>query len=195
MIVFLHGILIEKHPDRAWIDCHGVGYEAGITVTCAQKLPAPGQAVRLWVHHHITEADQRLFGFLDTTEKRLFELLITVKGVGPKTALTILSGLDADALGGAIARQDVAALSRVPGIGKKTAERMVIELRDKMGAPGAGIPGGGGSDARTEAASALEALGYRRADADKALATLAKEGADNLPVSDLVKKALQLLHR
>lgn len=193
MIASLRGQLTEKSPNSVVIEAGGVGYEVGISVSCSAELPSVGHEAKLHIHHHITEADQRLFGFLHLAEKRLFELLLTVKGVGPKLALTILSGLDQDGIARAIASQDVGTLSRIPGIGKKTAERIVLELRDKMGGGGSVFRTDAPPDARSEAVSALEALGYKRADAEKAVGLALKEAADASNPGELVKLGLRLI--
>lgn len=193
MIASLRGLLTEKSPNSVVIEAGGVGYEVGISVSCSAELPSAGHEAKLHIHHHITEADQRLFGFLHLAEKRLFELLLTVKGVGPKLALTILSGLDQDGIARAIASQDVATLSRIPGIGKKTAERIALELRDKMGGSGSVFRTDAPPDARSEAVSALEALGYKRADAEKAITQALKEAADASNPGELVKLGLRLV--
>lgn len=193
MIASIRGLLTEKSPNSVVIEAGGVGYEVGISVACSAELPATGKEAKLHIHHHITEADQRLFGFLHLAEKRLFELLLTVKGVGPKLALTILSGLDQDGIARAIASQDVATLSRIPGIGKKTAERIALELRDKMGGAGSVFRTDAPPDARSEAVSALEALGYKRADAEKAITQAIKEATDTSNPGELVKLGLRLV--
>jgi Holliday junction DNA helicase RuvA len=194
MIISLNGILTEKRANHVVVETGGLGYEVGVSVSCSAELPSVGSAVRLHIHHQFTESDQRLFGFLHTQEKRLFELLITVKGIGPKLALTVLSGLDEAGISRAIATQDLPTLSRIPGIGRKTAERIVVELRDKIGpgADGGALPGSD-PDARSEAVAALEALGYKRVDADKAIAGALQEGGDMSNAGDLVKRGLRLV--
>jgi Holliday junction DNA helicase RuvA len=193
MIAFLNGLIAEKKPNSVVMDVGGVGYEVGISVSCSSELPSNGHPAKLHIHHHITEADQRLFGFLHLEEKRLFEQLLTVKGVGPKLALTILSGLDQNGIASAIASQDIVTLSRIPGIGRKTAERIVLELRDKMGGGDMIRTGETTSDARMEAVSALEALGYKRMDAEKAVSLAVKEASDVHNAGELVKLGLRLI--
>lgn len=193
MIVSLHGTLADKRPNQVVIETGGVGYAVGVSVSCAAELPASGASVRLHIHHHFTEGDQRLFGFLRMEEKRLFEQLITVKGVGPKLALTVLSGLDEAGIAKAIASQDLVTLSRIPGIGRKTAERIVVELKDKVGAGGGFTGTDGTTDARSEAVAALEALGYKRTDAEKAVSQALKEAGDPGSSSDLVRLGLRLV--
>jgi holliday junction DNA helicase RuvA len=199
MIAFLDGIIFEKHPNKVVLDVSGVGYEVGISTQTYAILPTTGQKCRLHIYHHMTESEQRLFGFPDRTEMSLFELLITVKGVGPRLALTILSGLPATEISACIVRQDAIMLARTPGIGKKTAERIVLELRDKISA-GAAFPTTPASDsprpgAGSEAVSALEALGFKRADAEKAVLTCIKELPDTTSTGDLVRASLQHLYR
>jgi Holliday junction DNA helicase RuvA len=134
MIAHLRGRLLTKDPNRAVVEAAGVGYELAISVPTYSELPNAGAEVALHVHTHVREDVIALFGFLRTDEKRLFERLIAVSGIGPKLAITILSGMSAGFLVAAIRGNDLAALTKVPGIGKKTAERMVLELRDKLDA-------------------------------------------------------------
>jgi len=138
MISFLQGKLVEALPTHVTLDVHGVGYEALIPLSSYDKLPAPGGEVRLLTHLAIREDAHVLYGFMSTQEREMFRLLInTVSGIGPKIALNILSGMNVTALRGAVANSDVKSLSQISGVGKKTAERIVVELRDKIGAAGA----------------------------------------------------------
>jgi len=199
MIVSLNGILAEKHPNRVVMDVSGVGYEVGISTQAYDSLPETGKPAFLHIYHHITESEQRLFGFVHRNDKSLFEMLITVKGIGPKLALTIMSGMLTDDLVRAIGQQDTAMLARTPGIGKKTAERLVVELKDKIGASiGSSSPSGvsfqpSGPD--QESISALEALGFKRLDAEKAVAQVLKSNPELNDTGNLVRAALQLLYR
>jgi len=136
MIAHLRGRLLAKHPNQAIVETGGVGYDVTISVPTFSDLPAIGGEVTLHIHTHVREDLIALYGFLRPAEKRLFEKLITVSGIGPKLAITILSGMAADEMVKAIRGNDVARLTRIPGIGKKTAERMVLELRDKLPAEG-----------------------------------------------------------
>ena len=136
MIAHLRGRLIAKHPNQAIVEAGGVGYDLTISVPTFSELPAAGEEVSLHVHTHVREDAIALFGFLRPREKQLFERLLTVSGIGPKLAITILSGMAADEMVGAIRGNDIARLTRIPGIGRKTAERMVLELRDKLEAFG-----------------------------------------------------------
>src|SRR5689334_19752024 len=136
MIAHLRGRLIAKHPNQAIVEAGGVGYDVTISVPTFSDLPAAGAEVSLFVHTHVREDALALFGFLRAAEKQLFEKLISVSGIGPKLAITILSGMETNAMVAAIRGNDIAKLTRIPGIGKKTAERMVLELRDKLQAFG-----------------------------------------------------------
>src|SRR5438874_4599983 len=138
MISFLHGKLIESLPTQVTVDVNGVGYEALIPLSSFDKLPSPGSEVKLLTHLAIREDAHVLYGFMTTQEREMFRLLInTVSGIGPKIALNVLSGMNVTALRGAVANSDVKALSQISGVGKKTAERIIIELRDKIGPAGA----------------------------------------------------------
>ncbi len=178
MIAHLRGKLLAKHPNQIIVETGGVGYEVNISVPTFSELPASGSEVALHIHTHVREEVIALYGFLRPAEKQLFEKLMTVSGIGAKLAITILSGMAADEMAGAIRGNDVARLTRIPGIGKKTAERMVLELRDKLPATGISAPTVSALNATEEdVLSALVNLGYQRAAAEKALATAAKSGA------------------
>jgi Holliday junction DNA helicase RuvA len=175
MIAHLRGKLLAKHPNQVIVETGGVGYDVTITVPTFSDLPALGGDVALHVHTHVREDLIALYGFLRPAEKQLFEKLITVSGIGPKLAITILSGMAADEMVGAIRGNDVARLIRIPGIGRKTAERMVLELRDKLpvpGTPAASIPVT--SAVEEDVLSALVNLGYQRAAAERALALIVR---------------------
>lgn len=198
MIAFLKGKIHVKSPNQLILDVRDMGYQLEISNQTFDGLPSEGETVKLLVHHHITDNDQRLFGFLSQNEKDLFELLITVKGVGPKLGLTILSGLPAEEITGAIAQKDKAALSKISGIGKKTAERMILELKDKMSEMVDATYSKGSSalsgNLKEEAVSALQSLGFKKRDAEQAVSMAArKNGSEN--VQDLVKKALSQLNK
>ena len=176
MIAHLRGKLLAKHPNQAIVETAGVGYDVTISVPTFSELPALGGDVALHIHTHVREDAIALYGFLRPSEKLLFEKLITVCGIGPKLAITILSGMAADEMVGAIRGHDVARLTRIPGIGKKTAERMVLELRDKLPQPGPAAAPAVPTMSATEddVLSALLNLGYQRQAAEKALALAAK---------------------
>jgi holliday junction DNA helicase RuvA len=171
MIAHLRGKLLAKHPNQAIVDIAGVGYDVTISVPTFSDLPAVGGEIALHIHTHVREDTIALYGFLRSAEKLLFEKLITVSGIGPKLAITILSGMPADEMVGAIRGNDVARLTRIPGIGKKTAERMVLELRDKLPEAAAAKIAATPPISATEedVLSALVNLGYQRAAAEKAL--------------------------
>ncbi len=179
MIAHLRGKLISRRPNQAIVETAGVGYEATISVPTFSELPALGSEVALHIHTHVREDQIALYGFLRAEEKQLFEKLILVSGIGPKLAITILSGMPVDEMTGAIRGNDVARLTKIPGIGRKTAERMVLELRDKLPPAGAGqahaIPSL--SATQEDVLSALLNLGYQRAAAEKALASIEKNGS------------------
>ncbi|HSY63668.1 MAG TPA: Holliday junction branch migration protein RuvA, partial [Terriglobales bacterium] len=180
MIAHLRGRLLAKHPNQAVLETAGVGYDVTISIPTFSDLPGLGSEVALHIHTHVREDQIALYGFLTAAEKQLFEKLITVSGIGPKLAITILSGMPADEMVGAIRGNDIARLTRIPGIGKKTAERMVLELRDKLPpAPGAEAPATPVMSAIEEdVLSALVNLGYQRQSAERALASVVKSGKD-----------------
>ncbi len=180
MIAHLRGRLISKHPNQAIVEAAGVGYDVTITVPTFSDLPALGSEVALHIHTHVREDAIALFGFLRAEEKRLFEKLITVSGIGPKLAITILSGMATADMVGAIRANDHARLTRIPGIGKKTAERMCVELRDKLDGFGAPQPVVAVSPVEEDVISALTNLGYQRALAEKAVEkAVAAAGREN----------------
>ena len=178
MIAHLRGKLLSKHPNQAIVETGGVGYDVTISVPTFSDLPAVGGDVALHIHTHVREDMLALYGFLRSAEKTLFEKLITVSGIGPKLAITILSGMAADEMVNAIRGNDIARLTRIPGIGKKTAERMVLELRDKLPPEKAGESPATPtlSAVEEDVLSALMNLGYQRASAEKALAAIPKNG-------------------
>ena len=173
MIAFLRGRLLSKSPNRAIVECGGVGYDATISVATFTSLPPEGAEARLHIYTHVREDQIALFGFAEPDEKRLFERLLTISGIGPKLAITVLSGIDAARLVTAIRGNDHATLTRIPGIGKKTADRVVLELKDKLEdmavAPSAASARYG--LAGDDALSALVNLGYARPIAQRAIET------------------------
>ena len=184
----LSGILSEKNPPQVLVDCNGVGYEVDVPMTTFYNLPATGEKVSLLTHFVVREDAQILYGFGTATERASFRQLIKISGVGPRTALGILSGLSADELARAVSDQDVTRLTKVPGIGKKTAERLLLELKGKLGAdlsPSAAASTGNQSDIL----QALLALGYSDKEASAALKVLPAD----VGVSDGIKLALKSL--
>jgi holliday junction DNA helicase RuvA len=169
MIAHLRGKLIAKTPSHAIVEAAGVGYELAISIPTYSHLPGLHQEVALHVYTHVREDALALFGFLQREEKQLFEKLIAVSGIGPKLAVTILSGMSAEAAVAAIRGNDLAALTRIPGIGKKTAERMVLELRDKLDQFAAPPVVPAATAIEEDVISALVNLGYQRSLAERAL--------------------------
>lgn len=198
MITFLHGKLTEALPTQVTVDVNGVGYEVLIPLSSFDKLPQPGHDVKLLTQLIVREDAHTLYGFTSAVERELFRLLINnVSGIGPKTALNILSGMNAVTFRGAVANGDVKALSQISGVGKKTAERIVVELRDKIGAAGAWEASSAqralsSADQKiNDAVLALLALGFKQVDAHntvrQAQATLGLQAT----VEDLVRAALR----
>jgi Holliday junction DNA helicase RuvA len=191
MIAHLRGKLISKHPNQAIVEAAGVGYEVNITIPTFSALPALGADVALFIHTHVREDALALFGFLRGEEKQLFEKLMSVSGIGPRLAITILSGMPTEAMVAAITGNNVAALTRIPGVGKKTAERMVLELRDKLDGFGAPAVAAAASPVEEDVISALVNLGYQRALAEKVVARLGNTSSE--PFDGLFRKALAAL--
>ncbi len=197
MIAYLNGTLIRKKEQECILDVNGVGYRVEISTQTLETMPGNGSELKLLVYHHITENDQRLFGFATQKEKNLFERLITVKGIGPKLALTILSGMQAPALMEAIVTQDTNALGSISGIGKKTAQRMVLELKDKLFDESQPSVVSGDTESRSkrdEAVSALEALGFSKRDSAQMVNQIAGK-SPKTSVSEIVKQALAMSNR
>jgi Holliday junction DNA helicase RuvA len=196
MIVSLEGILIESTPLHAVVEAHGIGYEVNIPVTTAEKLPPPGRPVKLHTLAVYREDSHQLYGFATRDDRDFFRLLVEkVSGIGPKTALNLLSRLSVATLKSAIANSDLKLLANCPGIGKKTAERLVVELRDKVGLPATTLPSEalakeGVPTAFSDTVAALIALGYKAPDADKAARRALSTLGPNTTSEALVKKAL-----
>jgi Holliday junction DNA helicase RuvA len=193
MIARLTGHLAHKSPEALIIDVHGVGYRVLVSLTAFTALPAEGAEVTLGIHTHLRETALELFGFLHAAEQALFGALITVSGIGPRMALNILSGLSAEELIAALADGNVARLVSVPGVGKRTAERLVVDLRDRVRhlalAPASAAGAAAPRDA--EAVSALVNLGYRQVEAERAVRAVMTGGASEL--ADVIRGALQKL--
>jgi Holliday junction DNA helicase RuvA len=195
MIAHLRGRLFSKQPGQAIVEAGGVGYDVVISIPTFTSLPAEGAEVSLHIHTQVREDLLALYGFLDLKEKRLFERLITVSGVGPKLAVTILSGLNPESTVAAIRGQDHATLTRIPGVGKKLAERLVVELKDKLDdmavAPVAVVSAG---PAGEDVLSALVNLGYQRPAAQKAIETaVEKDKAPGKDFDTLFRAALKII--
>ena len=198
MIALLRGTLIEKQPNRLIVDVRGVGYEVQVPLSTFYQMPEPGSDVLLRIHTHVREDTLALFGFITTLEQQIFERLIAIGGVGPKLALAVLSGIEAGDLLRAIQLGDAARLTTIPGIGKKTAERITLELRDRLAKLAASSPDAGGpaakGDMRGDLLSALVNLGYHRPLAERAVDAALKAGGDESFESRL-KLALRDLAR
>jgi holliday junction DNA helicase RuvA len=190
MIGRLTGLLAAKTPPQLLVDVGGVGYEVDVPMSTFYNLPGLGERITLLTHFVVREDAQQLFGFLSADERSTFRLLIKISGVGPRTALSILSGLSVAELAQAIAAQAPGRLVKVPGIGKKTAERLLLELKGKLGAD-LGAPPSVASEAQADIVQALVALGYNDRDAASALKALPPD----VGVSDGIKQALKTLSR
>lgn len=200
MIAYLSGKLLEKSANSVIVDVGGVGYEVAIPLSTFYELGEVGEDVQLRIYTHVREDVIQLFGFSSERERSLYLKLISVQGVGAKSGITMLSGMNADEIIAAIRSDNLAKLTAIPGVGRKTAERLVIELRDKVGelsasaaaAPGAGPKPAGEADAFDDALSALVNLGYQRNAAEKAIQDIRREGADQ-NVQKILRSALQRL--
>ena len=198
MITFLHGKLVDSLPTQVTVEVNGVGYDVLIPLSSYDKLPSPGQEVKLLTHLAIREDAHVLYGFMSAAEREMFRLLINnVSGIGPKIALNILSGINVTAFRGAVAGGDVKMLSQISGVGKKTAERIVVELKDKIGAAGALEAGSAqrglseGEQKINDAVLALMALGYKQAEAHEAIRGAAAALGAEAGVEELVRAALK----
>ena len=197
MITFLEGPLVEKQPTRLVINAGGVGYEVFIPLSSYDRLGAEGSVCRVLTYHHVREDAQILYGFVTPAERRMFELLLSISGIGPRIALSALSGLTVRELTAAVADNDIKRLNSISGVGRKTAERMVIELRDKISAGEmmeASTAGGveeGSDDARMrDAVLALISLGYKQVDAQKMVRQVLKTADGESNVEAIVRHAL-----
>lgn len=202
MIGRIRGIIIEKQPPLVVLETTGVGYEVHMPMTCFYELPEIGQEVTVFTHFVVREDAQLLYGFSNKQARTLFRELIKTNGVGPKLALAILSGMSAQQFVNAVEREDAVSLTRLPGIGKKTAERLVVEMKDRFkglhnelftpaGDMELAAPAGGqfaDSDAEVEAAAALVSLGYKPQEASRMVGKVAKQGADS---EMLIREALR----
>ena len=191
MIGRLHGLLAEKNPPQVLVDCHGVGYEVDVPMSTFYNLPETGQAVTLLTHFVVREDAHLLYGFTTAQERSAFRELIKVTNVGPRMALSVLSGLSVADLAQAITRQEVARLVKVPGIGKKTAERLMLELKGKLGADMGSVQALASTDNLHDIGQALLALGYN----DKEAAAALKALPADVGVSEGIKLALRSLNR
>jgi len=189
MIGKLSGTLLEKSPPQVLVDCHGVGYEVDVPMSTFYGLPAVGEKVALLTHFVVREDAQILYGFATSAEREAFRQLIKITGVGPRTALSVLSGMSVSDLAQAVTAQEAGRLVKVPGIGKKTAERLLLELKGKIGADLGPVPGAPANDAHSDIQQALLALGYN----DKEAAAALKALPADVGVSEGIKLALKAL--
>lgn len=201
MIAFVKGILDTVGEDRIVVDHHGMGLEILVPGSVVQELPQPGNEVKLYTYMHVREDAMQLYGFCTRDEKEMFKLLLTVNGVGPRGALGILSALDVDTLRFAILSDDAKSISKAPGIGGKTASKVILELKDKCQiedmpdrvseTAGAGLPGGGGGnpEVRRDAIQALVALGYSGTEATRAVRAV--DAGEDMTVEELLKQSLR----
>lgn len=193
MIAYLQGILSEKRPTQAVIDVNGVGYSAFVPLSTYQKLPEIGEKVRLLTHTHVREDAFVLYGFATREERELFELLLGVNGIGPKSALMVLSSISIDQFQHCILQEDLSLLTKISGIGKKTAQRLIVELKEKLQKSEAlsaeSIKLKTGDNTADEALAALLSLGYDRGEAREALQRVTSE-KKKMSAAELVKKAL-----
>ncbi len=205
MIGFLTGKVLDKQPPELLLDVNGVGYEVTLPMTSFYQLPGAGEDAAIFTHFVVREDAQLLYGFTSKHERALFRLLIKVNGVGPKLALAILSGMSSEQFVVAVERGELAALTKLPGVGKKTAERLLVEMRDKLKdwLPQASLASDAFSlqqpmedtfirppDAKEDAIAALEALGYKSVQAEKAVKQVATDGASS---EDLIRLALKAM--
>jgi Holliday junction DNA helicase RuvA len=200
MIGRLKGILATKRAPQILVDCNGVGYEADVSMTTYYALPETGEAVSVWTHLVVKDDSHSLIGFTTERERKLFRQLIRVNGVGPKMALTILSGINDQEFAHCVLQDDILTLTRLPGVGKKTAERLIIEMRDKveslLDAGQVTSETGTMSAARDlsskkEAVEALQALGYKSTDAEKMIRQVESNADQEMNAATLIRKALQ----
>ncbi len=200
MITFLRGILQDNLSSQITIDVNGVGYEVNVPLSDLDRLGRPGDTITVLTHLHIREQDHTLFGFCTTDERDLFRLLINrVSGVGPKVAMAVLSGMTVGDFKAAVVNEDVNTLSKIKGLGKKTAERIVLELKDKVGVAAAWEAASAVHEPspeqakQTDAILALISLGYKQGEAAKAVAAVAKSRGDDTAVEELVRESLRQL--
>jgi holliday junction DNA helicase RuvA len=196
MITYVSGTLAAKSPAEAVIDAGGLGYAIQIPTSSYERLPAVGKPARLLTHFHVREDAQLLYGFATEAERSLFRTMIGVSGVGPRLALAALSAFPADSLRDHILEGDASVLTRIPGVGKKTAERLIVELRDRLAdledvAPPPAGETPDGASIRADARAALEALGLARAEAEKRIRRVLRDHDGELTAEALIRRALQ----
>ena len=191
MIGRLSGLLIEKNPPQIVLDVNGVGYELDVPMSTFYNLPALGEKLSLLTHFAVRDDGHFFYGFQSESERFAFRQLLKVSGIGARTALSVLSGLSVNDLAAAVAQQELGRLIKIPGIGKKTAERLLLELKGKLADVGCGSPGTAPSDTRSDITQALLALGYNEKEATAAVRQLAAD----LSTSEVIRQALKLLSK
>ncbi|HWI12638.1 MAG TPA: Holliday junction branch migration protein RuvA [Burkholderiales bacterium] len=191
MIGRIVGTLVARHPPQILVQVHGVGYEIDVPMSTFYSLPAVGNEVTLHTHLVVREDAHQLFGFATEQERQVFRQLIRISGVGARTALSVLSGLSVTDLQRAVAEQDGGRLTKIPGIGKKTAERLLLELRDKLDIPVSVAAGAAGGERASDIGNALLALGYN----DREVAWATKQLPADIAVADGIRQALKLLSK
>src|SRR5688572_17957738 len=191
MIGRIHGKLLEKRPPQILVDVQGVGYELDVPMSTFYQLPAPGVEISLYTHFVVREDAHQLYGFATEAERHAFRQLLKISGVGARTALSVLSGLSVSDLRDSVVSQDSGRLTKIPGIGKKTAERLLLELRDKLDAVLAAPAAGKGDGKAGDVMNALLSLGYN----DREAAWAVKQLPEGLAVADGIKQALRLLSK
>jgi Holliday junction DNA helicase RuvA len=191
MIGRIRGKLVEKHPPQIVVDVNGVGYEIDVPMSTFYNLPANGAEVSLYTHLAVREDAHQLYGFATEAERHAFRQLLKISGIGARTALSVLSGMSVSDLRESVVSQDSGRLTRIPGIGKKTAERLLLELRDKLDAVLAALPAARGDGQPGDVTNALLALGYN----DKEAAWAVRQLPEGLAVADGIRQALKLLSK
>jgi Holliday junction DNA helicase RuvA len=197
MYAYVSGTLAEKRPTEAVVDVQGVGYRLHITTSTFEHLPAPGASVKLFTYFHVREDASRLYGFHSRSEKQVFEVMLGVSGIGPKLALAVLSAMKPDDFRAHVVHGETAVLTSIPGVGRKTAERMVVELRDRFAdMEPVGTDERGASDtappaARSDALAALESLGFARASAEKHLRKVLNKHPEVVAAEEMIRLVLR----
>lgn len=199
MYAYISGKLVEKRPTEVVVDVQGIGYRLHIPTSTFEHLPSADEHVRLFSYHHVREDASLLFGFYSREEKRVFEVMLAVSGIGPKLALAALSAMSPSDLRAHVVHGDTAVLTNIPGVGRKTAERLIIELRDRFAdmepldseVPAAAGAAGASSEARSDALAALESLGFNRASAEKNLQKVLKSNPDVTAAEEMIRLVLR----
>jgi len=199
MIDYIRGVLAVKEPGRVTIEAHGVGYAASIPLSTYERLPAPGSQTVLQIHYHVREDGHKLFGFYTCEERSVFRQLIGISKIGPKVALSILSGISIDDLVRSVGRGDFTGLQKIPGVGAKTAQRLVMELRGKLGEASVPFVAAASSSLsatmplRDEVCAAMISLGYQEKQVVRAIERIGPDMTDSDPVEAWIRKALQVI--